>query len=357
LKTSVLSLKRIVEVGDIMAKVLKDDTKSDEFSVFNRPDIPIGSHPVDTDDYQLPTNEIVKIVASTCRWIQLRITGATIYGKPRLGKTWMIKYVIKKIPLFLDDNLPLYHIVSIHSKIAKEDEFLETLLWDMGHDFALTGKVGAKRQRLINFLAEKGKQTHFRTVVLFIDEAQCMEEQHYEWLMDYYNKLDKEKITLILFLVGQEQLNAQKTIFSRSNSDQIIQRFMIEEYKFSGIKSLDDIMVFLRCYDMESEYPQGSGWSFTRYYFPEAFAAGERLESFAADILEIFTTLRQKSNIKGQFEIPMQHMVRTIKIIFLDYGKNSSSFRHWISKNQVREAILKTNYISSEKRKKAMQSD
>ncbi|MGQ7887564.1 AAA family ATPase [Paenibacillus sp. WC2504] len=318
----------------------------------NRPDIPSGSHPIDTDDYQIPTNEIVKLFASVCRWVQLRTTGATIFGRPRLGKTWMIKYLVKNIPQYFKENIPIFHIVSLHSKIAKEEEFIETLLSDMDHDLALVGKLNAKRQRLIHFLTELGKQNSRRLVILFIDEAQCLDEQHYEWLIDYFNKLEKVQTTLTIFLVGQDQLNSQKTIFSRGNTDQIIQRFMIDEHKFSGIKSVEDIETCLKCYDTESEYPLGSGWSFTRFYFPEAFATGERLEKFAKDIYEIFSSLRQKNNIKGTFEIPMQHMVKAIKIIFIDYGKNSSKSQHWISKSNWMEAILKSNYVSSEIRKK-----
>ncbi|NRF95093.1 hypothetical protein HQN89_29835 [Paenibacillus frigoriresistens] len=74
---------------------------------------------------------------------------------------------------------------------------------------------------------ELAKQNSRRLVVLFIDEAQCLDEQHYEWLIDYFNKLEKLQITLTVFLVGQEQLNSQKTIFSRGNTDQIIQRFIL----------------------------------------------------------------------------------------------------------------------------------
>lgn len=334
-----------------MGKSIRKEELENLVYDLNRPNIPKGSHPIDTDDYQIPTNEIIKVFDSVSRWIEYRITGATIYGRPRLGKTRMIKYLIKNIPIILNEKIPIFHVINIHSKIAKEEEFIETLLSDVGHVFALTGKVSAKRQRLINFLLQKGLENPRRVVILFIDEAQCLDQQHYEWLMDYYNKLDKADVTLILFLVGQEQLNAQKTIFSREQSDQIIQRFMIEEYKFSGIKTIDDIITCLRCYDTASEYPVDSGWSFTRYYFPEAFATGERLESFSKDIFEIFLNLRQKYNIKGTFEIPMQHMIKAIKVIFLDYGKDSSKYSHWINKNHWIDAIHKSNYIPSEQRK------
>lgn len=333
-----------------MEKIIKNEQK-DGITLCTRPDISIGSHPVETDDYQIPTNEILKVFAAVSQWIRFRVTGATIYGRPRLGKTWMVKFLEKNLPKELGEDLPIHHIVSLHTKIAKEEEFLETLLSDMGHAFALSGKTSAKRSRLIGFLHQQGNANRYRIVLLFIDEAQCLDEQHYEWLIDYYNKLDRLNVTLVLILVGQEQLNAQQLVFSHGHADQIIQRFMIEEHKFLGIRSLEDIQVCLKCYDELSDYPAGSGWSFTRYYFPEAFAAGERLQSFSKDIFEIFTSLRQKYNLKGMFEIPMKHMTMAIKIVLLDYGKNSSKPQYWINKKYWADSIMKTNYIISEQRK------
>lgn len=331
--------------------VNKSSSAEQEAQITERPIIPPGCHPVETDDYQIPTNEISNIFMSVCRWIQLRTTGAVIYGRPRLGKTWMIKYLRNQIPAYLGVNLPIFHIVSLHAKIAKEDEFIESLLHDMDHVFATAGKAGAKRQRLLKFLEQQGRETPLRMVVLFIDEAQCLDSLHFEWLMDYYNKLDLLKITLVVFLVGQPQLYSQKTIYSRGHEDQIIQRFMIEEHKFNGLRNELDIRSCLRSFDERSEYPKNSGWSFTRYYFPEAFAVGERLQNFSKDIHDLFVELRTKYNIKGAFEIPMKHMIAAIKIVFVDHGKNSDKHLHWITTKHWKEAILKTNYITSEQRK------
>ncbi|AIQ35992.1 hypothetical protein R50345_16025 [Paenibacillus sp. FSL R5-0345] len=335
-----------------MARILKDNTNEyEETLLSDRPVIPLGSHPVETDDYQVPTNEILNVFKKVCRWIQLRISGAVIFGRPRLGKTWMIKFLKANIPSYLAVDVPIHHIVSLHGKIAKEEEFIETLLFDMDHDFALTGKVGAKRQRLLKYLEQQGSSNRLRMVILFIDEAQCLDSLHFEWLMDYYNKLDLLKISIVIFLVGQPQLHSQKTIYSRGHEDQIIQRFMIEEYKFCGLKTDADIKACLKCFDDRSEYPKDSGWSFTRYFFPEAFAAGERLHNFSKDIFDLFSELRIKFNIKGPLEIPMKHMITTVKIIMIDYGKNSEKHTYWINTKQWKDAILKTNYIVSEQRK------
>lgn len=329
----------------------KDDPESTIIHDLMRPNIPAGSHPIETDDYKLPTNEVLNVYSSVCEWVKYGTTGATIYGRPRLGKTKMIEYLVEKIPLNFSEPIPVYHIVNLHPKIAKEEEFVETLLSDMKHKFAYAGKLSVKRQRLIDFLTLNGTSNKYRSVILFIDEAQCLETQHYNWLIDYYNKLEKEKVKMFVFLVGQEQLNAQKQIYKAEHSDQIVQRFMIEEYKFSGLKSEEDIKTFLECYDTESDFPANSGWSFTRYFFPEAFSTGERLAQFSKQIYEHFVGLRQKNNIKGPFEIPMHHMVKAVKILFLDYGYGSKGYKVWISMGYWQQSIKKSNYIVSEQRK------
>ncbi|NOU89014.1 AAA family ATPase [Paenibacillus sp. LMG 31460] len=319
-----------------------------------RPDVPKGSHPVETNDYKMPTNEIITVLGSVCDWIEERVTGAIIYGRPRLGKTYMIEYLIDNISKVIAENIPVYHIISLHPKVVREEEFIESLLYDMNHNFALIGKLPAKRDRLFKFMLERGTSNRYRIIVLLVDEAQCLTEQHFEWLMDYYNKLQKEKVLLLTYLVGQQQLSAQKTIFKTSNAEQIVERFMAEEHKFSGVVSEEDIQTLLTCYDDpdKSEYPAGSGWSFTRYYFPEAYATGKRLADFSSTVYKLLKSVRQKENIKTAFEIPMHHMIRVIKIILLRYGKGSSDYEGgWISEAHWIDAINNSNYVKSEQQR------
>jgi hypothetical protein len=51
---------------------------------------------------------------------------------------------------------------------------------------------------------------------------------------------------------------------------------MVEELAFYGIRNAEDVATCLNGYD-QSAYPEGSRWSFTRFYIPQAFDAGYRL--------------------------------------------------------------------------------
>ena len=48
-------------------------------------------------------------------------------------------------------------------------------------------------------------------VLLSCDEAQRYNDNEYEWLRDVHDTLDKQQIKLLTFLVGQQELLAQKT--------------------------------------------------------------------------------------------------------------------------------------------------
>lgn len=110
--------------------------------------------------------------------------------------------------------------------------------------------------------------------------------------MDIYNELDSAGISMTVILVGQEELVHQRSAFIQAKKAQIIGRFMIHEYKFKGVTDIKDMTVCLAGYDNVSEYPINSGWSFTRYYFPEIFDQGHRLHHCAK---ELFSTCLQYS--------------------------------------------------------------
>jgi len=74
--------------------------------------------------------------------------------------------------------------------------------------------------------------------------------------MDIYNDLDKERISLSVISVGQEELLNRRTFFLKEKKAQIIGRFMTHEHRFCGLRTLDDIRFVLRCYDWLS-------WNFT----------------------------------------------------------------------------------------------
>lgn len=83
--------------------------------------------------------------------------------------------------------------------------------------------------RLALRIREAAARAGSGTVILFCDESQRYNENEYEWLRDVHDALDRQQIKLFTFLVGQEELLAQKTALQIAGKTQIVVRLMVEE--------------------------------------------------------------------------------------------------------------------------------
>lgn len=316
-------------------------------TIDKRPEISIGCHPLEAGRYLLATNEINRLREEVIKWIDNRTPGAIVYGRPRLGKSRAIKYLQYDLPEVFGGKLPIFQVRCLQYKNLNEGVFFGDLLKDVGHMEYLSGKPEVKRDRLIKFLLERGRVSGQHRIILFLDDSQRLHELQYGWLMDIYNELDQFGICLTVILVGQEELIHQRTAFKQSKKTQIIGRFMIHEYQFMGIKTLEDIKSCLAGYDCNCEYPAGSGWSFTRYFFPEAYTLGQRLENSADEVFKAFTTLRQAVKMLSPMEIPMQYLTLTVEYAFRKFGTNGLNVE-WLNQANWIEAIENSGYIKAE---------
>lgn len=134
--------------------------------------IPERKHPVETGKYLIATNEIDKLCYIVSNWIENRFPGAIIYGRPRLGKTRAISYLIKVLPEDLKENIPIFHIRCRSYRSSRENNFFEDLLTGVGHSLASEGRPSEKRERLKNFLIMTAEKSMQNKIIFFIDDAQ-----------------------------------------------------------------------------------------------------------------------------------------------------------------------------------------
>ena len=119
------------------------------------------------------------------------------------------------------------------------------------------GTNPSKRMRLSLRIREAAARAGSGTVLLFCDEAQRYNENEYEWLRDVHDALDRQQIKLFTFLVGQQELLAQKTALQIAGKTQIVARLMVEELSFYGIRNAEDVATCLNGYD-QTAYPEAT---------------------------------------------------------------------------------------------------
>ena len=313
-----------------------------------RPAVEPGTHPIDTTRYLVSTPPIDLFLDAVCNWINNRVPGATVYGRPRYGKTRAIKFLSLMLAEKFGPHLPVITRSCRNYSQPREGVFFEDLLRAAGHSLCDKGTAAAKRHRLNEFLFEKIERSGQDRLILFLDEAQRLHEQHYNWLIDIHNELDGRNQVLIVILVGQEQLLHQFSAFQHTAKTQIIGRFMVHQLRFPGLASEKDMSFCLANYDVDSEYPPGSGFSFTRYYFPSAFESGLRLENYAPMAWQAFREIREESLLPIKREIPMQYLCRTVEYVLRKFG-TLEEFPTQLTPAQWKEAIKKSGYTDAER--------
>jgi hypothetical protein len=313
----------------------------------DRPLLKGTGHPIYTGRYLLSTNEINIVYDTVKRWIDTRAPGGIIYGRPRIGKTRAVKFLLTLLPTFLGNKLPVFTINCRHYSRPNENTFFQDLLRDIGHEDPFSGRASVKRQRLFNFLLFKGQQCEEKRIIFIMDEAHELEESHYGWLMDVYNELDRVNIDLTVILVGQKELLNRKSTFKNSNKKQIIGRFMVHEHEFQAITTIEDVHACLVGYDEETEFPPGSNFSFTRYFFPKAYEEGFRLANYTNDLFQAFINVRQAARVSGNMEIPMQYLTKTIEYVLITYGVQGHDVDR-LSQNIFEESIQYSGYVENE---------
>src|ERR1700730_12688713 len=98
-----------------------------------RPYVPPGCHPIETGRYLIPTKEIERMEDTVTQWIINRTPGGIIYGRPRIGKTRAINYLMHYLPSEFDGNIPIFQTRCRKYNTPREGIFFENLLVDTGH--------------------------------------------------------------------------------------------------------------------------------------------------------------------------------------------------------------------------------
>lgn len=311
---------------------------------YQRP-VDLDHHPVVEQKYIVPTPSIDDMYARVKKLIRLRTPGAIIYAHPRFGKTYGIRYVIR----VLKEDYPKVVIVSFgceKKKSHSEDAFFSNLLKAVGHQGYLTGTITRKRARLIEKIEEMVDRSGHNWVVFFADEAQRLDIIEYEWLRDVHDELERHGIRMITLLIGQPELLNQKSAFRVSKQTQIVARFMIDEMRFRGLQSADDMATCLAGYD-EAYFPESTKWSYTRFFFPCAWSEGFRLVNEAASMWEAFQQAHDEARFDYALEVPMQYFARSVEIALLEnMDKDAYDFR--FSPAIWQAAVAESNFVSAQ---------
>lgn len=247
------------------------------------------THPVLNDRAKFPTPSIKRVYTVLANELVQHNPGCSFYAYSRFGKTSAIR-VLNAMLAQTFPKIPMLTINAHRHLRFSELTYTEELLDAFRHD-SKSGKALARRARFIKYLWSLAQERRSERILLFIDEAQNWSEMELTYLRDISNDLELEfNITLFSVCFGQPEMEALRNSLLQCNRQDLVGRFMLKQYQFRGITSLNELTAVMKCYDDASisEYPEGSGVSYTESLLRAAYCSGFRLAGQSGKLWNAF---------------------------------------------------------------------
>jgi hypothetical protein len=266
--------------------------------------------------FTVAINDMVERVAG---WLDDQIDGATIFGPSRFGKSSAVDHWLQRL---LSERYGGYVPLVIWSHTDSGSSqavgrFYAHLLEASGHRLAQARRNPLERQiMLVERWIELAAQGAGRFLVLVIDEAQGMSQREWLWLVELHSLLEKQRIRLCVFSIASLQFFDEPIGMALAGGAHVAARFMLASEPFHGVRSTDELAYVIRGYDDGSEWPAGSGCSFTAGLAPRPWAGGFRMEHQADSLMRaMIETL--PSHYSGPTDFPMKTVAQSCRHVLL----------------------------------------
>lgn len=282
------------------------------------PDVP-RDHPVVTREYSLFTASIDEMVERVAAWLDDQVDGGTVYGPSRFGKSNAVDHWLQRL---LSERhggyVPL--VVWSHTDASSANSvgrFYAHLLAASGHRLAFGQRPPlAKQTMLMERWIQLAHQGGGRFLVLVIDEAQGMTQREWLWLVELHSLLEKEHIRVCVVSIASLQFFDEPISMALAGGAHVAARFMLNSAPFHGIRNAGELAYVMRGYDDGSEWPSGSGRSYSAGLAPKAWQAGFRMAEHADNLWKALIDTLPK-NYLGPEEFPMRTVAHVCRHVLL----------------------------------------
>lgn len=286
-------------------------------------------HCVLTQQYRVCTPPIDEMVRQIGDWVDQKRPGGFIHGASRLGKSSAIRYFLEDM---LAERFGMIIPLVIWNRVSEKNH-TESVLWHellLASKFQFVSPTKAPKATEGFYLCLERFKSIARSagrnyVALLVDEAHEVTLREWKLLVGLQNRLDEAGVLLSVFSVGTHQLGYKHEYLASTGNAHIAARFMAAHARFHGIRSVEELSYVLNGYDIDSEWPLGSGISYLQAFAPTLFSQGKRLSDHAERLWRALLALRPKE-AQNYTEFPMQHIARTVENV-LEQLANSKDWQ------------------------------
>jgi hypothetical protein len=295
------------------------------------------------------TNPIERIADAIHAALDVGYRGLGIYGFARFGKSEAVSYLINH-PEWLHDRKAAFFCIDAPDGHTRSDTlFLRMYMATLGLRTPPRATQVEMSAMITGRMIEMAQNAGARLIIVFIDEAQRLVPGDYEKLVSLDNQMTHASYYLFVVFVQQRDITgfSNETIGSNEHPPHVTGRFLIRKHEFTGLQGAEEVAYVLARYDEGTEWPPGSGISFTQHYAPYAFASGFRLSHYAEKLWRAASNLRAEARLPETWTWAMKSFEATVVYLLTIVAPRNRQFETFTDED-LTEALYASGLVELE---------
>jgi hypothetical protein len=140
--------------------------------------------------------------------------------------------------------------------------------------------------------------------------------------VELHSLLEKQRTRLCVFSVASLQFFDEPRGMALSGGAHVAARFMLDARPFHGVRSVEELAYVMSGYDEGSEWPAGSGLSYTAAIAPQAWGEGFRMRDQAGALMAAMQD-ELPARYAGPAEFPMKTVAQACRHALLRLGSGA----------------------------------
>lgn len=278
--------------------------------------------------------------------------GLGVYGYARFGKTEATNYVIERTDWLRERRAAITAIDAPESRKRSDSSCFQWLLSTLGVRMPARATTDQLCTLVMARLVELACNVDSRLIILFIDEAQRLLPSDYEHLVTLDNRLTRERFFLFVVFIHQRDITgfSNEVFTAIEHPPHVAGRFLIRRHEFCGLQDASDVAYVLSRYDEGTEWPKGSGISFTEHFAGDAFRQhGLRLAHYAPRLWELASHMRAQERLPSVWTWAMKSFEATVvHLLTITIPREGPAIER-LNDKQLIDAIRASGLIELEK--------
>lgn len=307
-------------------------------------------HPLVDDDYPLrvATRAIERLGEAILIAVEDGFDALQVHSRAGNGKTSAAEYLGVHQSDWLTQRSAMA-LITIPRRTNRSDNALyKRIQRDIGAPTLAGRSADDRLNAIIDRLCAACLAANRKRFFLFIDEAQRLSADDYEYLANIYDLMRASGFWLFSIFLNQSDDGGSAHKRRRkplpSELSHTLRRFLLRHHTFHGIRGLEEIAYVLNRYDLLCH----EGVPLPATFAANAWSNGWRLSSDASTFVTAIHHLRSHHGLPNTSEVPMSVFAIAIRRLLVRTAGDNPSFIGF-SADDIATALVRAGYVELER--------